>query len=87
MNPNQIAQSIQLTVAGTALSSDGSAVVVTYNPPPPVNFTQAQLTAQLSQLQTQAASLTANLAKNAAAQANIQAQSALFPVVAVPKVA
>jgi uncharacterized phage infection (PIP) family protein YhgE len=83
MNPNMYSP-IQLTVASSVLTADGTGVAVSFNPPPGVTFTQAQLTAQLAQLQTQAANLTAQMNNNATQQANVQAQLALFPVQAQP---
>lgn len=78
MNPNQLTP-VKLTVASTALSTDGTAVVVTFNPPPTQSFTQAQLYSQLAQQQSQLANAQ-NLVNTISTNiANIQAQLALFP--------
>lgn len=82
MNPNQ---SIQLTVASSILSQDGTGVTISYNPPPPIVLTWSQLSFQLSQSQSKLDQLNKQVSIEMSNIARIQGQLALAqPIVAAP---
>jgi len=81
-----------VTIASTTLSADGTKVIVSFNPPSNVSYTQTQLTQQLiqaqsklsvlqnqaSQTQNQLANINSNIANLISIISNIQSQISLF---------